>query len=531
MSKIILLESTLDQEYHDEALNWVKEQKTTIANAASVIGISAGAIAGIMAEESHNYFDFPEKHWATDRYAQYDDELPYIPRSHAYWVKAHDSFESDKKPGIPNQLADPIYIDIGYGNFRIGKAIDLIKQYADSDWGRELGLDQYKDDYPKLVADMIDGSSGLTEKLYGLYLKEAEDWFKANNAYKESGGWDQLPVEFRDALLVSFVNVGQAKMIENMEKNLKQHNGRYEPQPMLGTAGGIDHLRHSAELGKIVGLGDYGKNVSRLDDFSTNSIKNDNKSLAYRYALYFNRYTVLEDQDYSAFSALLEIFDPSTGKGNLTKEHIDALQKMLSAVIKSDENYYHNYGTDIEVKPQHNSDPLVPNNVDSSVDHYLFASNKGNNLQVGFGSDYIFGGTGNDTIYFGYDGSDYAEGGRGNDNYHITGKSSEEGHKSYDIEGADNYYIKDFTGKYEIHDLQGDDIYNHHVKSNNSSKDGEIAVLDEDGNDHHNITDFNGKYTVEDLKGDDRYRFSYTNSTFKDTEIQITDHEGKDILH
>ena len=62
-----LLDAT-NQTYNSEALGYVAGLKNGIIDAAQILGISAGAIAGAMAEER---MDYGVKQQAVDHYAEY----------------------------------------------------------------------------------------------------------------------------------------------------------------------------------------------------------------------------------------------------------------------------------------------------------------------------------------------------------------------------------------------------------------------------------------------------------------------------
>ena len=102
--------------------------KNYINNIASLLNTSSGAIAGAMAEEGHSYF---EEQWLQDQlddHAQYHVRhgVKYV-RSHEYWVTAYETYDPDTAPSKFDKLSNPIAIDVGHGNFKIGTAIRLIQ--------------------------------------------------------------------------------------------------------------------------------------------------------------------------------------------------------------------------------------------------------------------------------------------------------------------------------------------------------------------------------------------------------------------
>lgn len=60
MATVIYLSTATNEIYSDGALSYIEDRKKDITDAASIIGISAGAIAGAMAEED-TAFGFTDK--------------------------------------------------------------------------------------------------------------------------------------------------------------------------------------------------------------------------------------------------------------------------------------------------------------------------------------------------------------------------------------------------------------------------------------------------------------------------------------
>lgn len=340
-TSVTYLASAADQSYRPDALGYISgdQQKNFIIDAASKIGISSGAIAGAMVEEATAYFGRQTWDDLLDQYAlsamdsaatagslsvalaaglpglllwkeAYSYALENTRRSHAEWAADYATVNGDVNPDALDKLLHPVLMDAGAANFKIYTAITLINTYASAN--PALGLTQYLGHYDLLAADLVDKTSDLTAKLYGLYLKEAEDWFKGKLAYGDQ--WNSLPQEFKDALLVSYTNVGAKKMDELWVTNT--NNGAkvpYQPQPLLGTGGGMNHLRNAEAIGTAIGLAGYGQTVvSDSTNFANMAQDNSSAGMAYRYALQELRYVALPGLDHSQFNqnGELDLYSP-----------------------------------------------------------------------------------------------------------------------------------------------------------------------------------------------------------------------------
>lgn len=208
MANITYLKNATEEKYNESALQYISERSSDVIETARILGISAGAIAGAMAEENTAYDNYD---YALDLYAKsdidpvvasvtlpvalaggpvtvaawltlYAAELFGTTRTHEEWQALYEKAKSFT--GIPSKedkILNPALIDSGPANFKIATAIDMVLENADT--YPSLGLGEYKEHFDVLVADLLDPTSDLTAKLYGLYLKEAENWFRTNGAY------------------------------------------------------------------------------------------------------------------------------------------------------------------------------------------------------------------------------------------------------------------------------------------------------------------------------------------------------------
>ena len=472
-----------DQTYPGQSFEWIKSLKAPIARIAELIGVSSGSIAGILAEERKDYLSNETTQWTADKIAQYDNYgsiaaellayaanaadltslaayLAAIPsgsaRTHEFWVKEIAEVEAafaedpDRIPSTSEKLKHPSLIDVGWGNFRISTAVRLLKKYPAE--AKALGLDDYYSDYAKMVEDLIDPSSDAVVKFYALYIKEAEAWFVQNQAY--GNHWNTLPQEFKDSLLVTFLNLGETKMA-SLRKTPDALG--YLPQPALFTGGGINHLLNAQAIGEAMGWTGYGDSVTAVDSLLELALQNTSEGLAARYALKQMRYVVLPALDYDAVNkdGALELAE-GPYKGHMTKNYLEDRANALKLFQIYEKNPrlphvpFWQWG-DAVISDVASGKQLTVNGWDLGVAekrHIIFGSDDSDTTQLRGGSaeDRIYGGDGNDTLD-GRGGNDYLEGGAGNDTYLFSSKD----------QGTDTVFDSDGQGRLMVdgHTLQG----------------------------------------------------------------------------
>lgn len=102
---------------------------------------------------------------------------------------------------------------MGPANIKLATAIRLIQQVCSE--SQTLGLDVYATDYAALAREMVKSDSNVTAKITGLMIKEADEWYvKDHQAYGNQ--WLNLPQEFRDALYVTYFNLGPNALQESL---------------------------------------------------------------------------------------------------------------------------------------------------------------------------------------------------------------------------------------------------------------------------------------------------------------------------
>ncbi|MDP1612945.1 MAG: VCBS domain-containing protein [Sulfuritalea sp.] len=441
--------------YQSAALTYIAgaNMPLFIKDAAQTLGISATAIAGAMVEEADSYYAHPVRDDVLDKYASSAIDpavavvslaaalaagpyalatwvasnayqLEQTRRTQAQWKADYAAVNGDIDSSSAQKLLHPVLMDAGPANFKIWTAIRLVKQYAASEPG--LGLDRYLNDFPQLVTDLIDKTNPLAAKLYGLYIREADEWFKAKGAY--GSDWSALPQEFKDALYVSFTNAGQAKMEELWNKRTNDGMLPYSPLPLAGTGGGISHLTNATRIAASIGGNvDYGLGIQTISPASiANAAKADDAGgRAWRHALIMLRPVAFESVAPNP-SGELDLYNPDTGAGTMTELYLQDRAAMLTWKIRydtEDKSYSTEYNTSAIdgnwdfVDLGSGTKLAIDGNGLSLYDHQIVFGTANGDVMSGSGdSDHLYGMGGNDTLSAGA-GADYLEGGAGNDTY------------------------------------------------------------------------------------------------------------------
>lgn len=442
---VMYLVGATNENYGTDAIAYVGQFAETINEVAAQLGISAGAVAGAMAEERQAYDSMDS---TLDKYAQSgfdpNEALATLPealegggagvlvwagthaaqlvttRTHEQWQALFGAAQMFVgKPSNIDKVLNPALIDVGLGNFKISTAIDIIVKYASK--YPSLDLTKYLTHYDSLVADLIDDRSGLTATLYGVYIKEyAEPFFRVNSAY--AGQWDSLSQTFRDALLVTYTNLGQSAMEGLMRSP-------YEPQPALTSGGGMNHLLNASSIGAALGLSGYGSDAFGVADFVMQAKSSGGAGFAARHALSELRYVSIGDVDYGSKNVDGALSLVSEG-GVISDSWIEDRARLLVTLTKISVNGSSNWLNDPSALGDrdlvfHYADPkdgaakTVGLSLDSTAraDQEIFFGTDaaealtGTNNQLG---DRLYGGGGNDTIK-GLGGADYLEGNAGDD--------------------------------------------------------------------------------------------------------------------
>lgn len=308
-------EDELPSVYEARVRDLVIQNAPLIEEMAKKLNVSPTAIAGFMAEEYDSiqkkpslervFFDFFADLWVTPAQTLVHSHNHYNSEySDAIGHRGDYTKQMVEKPAPWEKIMNTMLRDVGPVNFNTRTAIGLVKDYIkwlhdlnpDNPYDNDfLGLAKYENNYDDLITDLarelaepqghgvtpIDvngqldfgpGEKPLTIALTGLITKEAENWFKSMDP-----NWDSYDQAFRDALVVTYANLGRVKIGEYYEKATQNDapeigsysepreppnygNQPYTPGPGKGTAGGESHLRNADYLRKAY---DYG--LGRID--------------------------------------------------------------------------------------------------------------------------------------------------------------------------------------------------------------------------------------------------------------------------
>lgn len=394
--------------------DFIQERVNAIKNIAKITNISAEAIAGALLEENFAY-----KHRMI-----IDKPMDYAVSKIATWSDHFNEWKIKEATGNYGLLkkTNPTFIDVGPTNIQIGTAIKII-QNTDISLLRSLNIEPYhKDNFEKrtteLVNDLIKDKDYISAKIYSLYMKEAEKYFIDNQAY--FGKWKDLPQEYKDALLITYVNFGK----NTIDKN-KNSSVDYLPQPGQDTAAGIDHLFHASQIGMITKNSSYGQNI-RFTNFADLGLQNNVTGNIIRYSLKKLRLTALTSVDYIKNSESdLELYSLNNPNG-MTIMYIHKRAEMLSYLAKIKNNDVLGYYQDLLSGKSVGSVTNIANAPHLATNEKIIFGTNDNDVTTLVGNDkgdFLFGGKGNDTLN-GKGGNDYLEGGLDYDTYHIDGKDT-----------------------------------------------------------------------------------------------------------
>ena len=486
MKPSIVIQQGTQSQIFEKAENWdfVRDAAPVIWKAAHITNVSASAIAGALLEENYSagnkssaFLDMMTQ-IAVDKYKQEsplpkEDEIVKrkdiirkafspdpdedffthnpIDEILSYIDLSEEEYKEWKKhigkAGIITKYKNGYTRDVGPANVQIGTAVRLLQESPEEDL-RKLGIQPYQGkDFKtrtfQLVHELLNDTDHISAKIYALYMREAEQYFQGKSLKKEykhtgayTGEWDKLPQEFRDALLIGYVNIGE-KTINNNRLRFNENHVAYEPQPAAGTGAGVDHLYAAKRIGELMGQTGYGEGIA-VADLATLAGQDNAEGLAARRALKHFQYIALPQRDYASEAEELALYDEKTGKGFITPEWIADRMSMLVTQMPGSSADDTRYFYDFEYRRNGNGE-FVEFGEDTSKFDYgkstnaggIVAEDKGmtlfgkynerNHLQGMSNEDHLYGGKGND-ILAGNGGADSLEGGEGTDVYVLSVK-------------------------------------------------------------------------------------------------------------
>lgn len=506
MKPSIVIQQGTQSQIFEKAENWdfVRDAAPVIWKAAHITNVSASAIAGALLEENYSagnkssaFLDMMTQ-IAVDKYKQEsplpkEDEIVKrkdiirkafspdpdedffthnpIDEILSYIDLSEEEYKEWKKhigkAGIITKYKNGYTRDVGPANVQIGTAVRLLQESPEEDL-RKLGIQPYQGkDFKtrtfQLVHELLNDTDHISAKIYALYMREAEQYFQGKSLKKEykhtgayTGEWDKLPQEFRDALLIGYVNIGE-KTINNNRLRFNENHVAYEPQPAAGTGAGVDHLYAAKRIGELMGQTGYGEGIA-VADLATLAGQDNAEGLAARRALKHFQYIALPQRDYASEAEELALYDEKTGKGFITPEWIADRMSMLVTQMPGSSADDTRYFYDFEYRRNGNGE-FVEFGEDTSKFDYgkstnaggIVAEDKGmtlfgkynerNHLQGMSNEDHLYGGKGND-ILAGNGGADSLEGGEGTDVYVLSVKDK----------GVDTIFDSDRKGHLMVDD-------------------------------------------------------------------------------
>ena len=233
-----------DNIYPDEVFEDIGEHAAWVNQVAPIIGVDPVGIAAALAEE---FNDGTQANAAWDflKNNAFDQVTDLLNNSHNSilqnynYVKGLPSTSTARtNPGFSEKLSNVVLRDVGDGNIKISTAIDLLHSYLDGNSSDPLNLVQYKQDYGKLVGDLISNNNGLQAKFAGLMVKEAQDWFSS----KMGTDWDNLSAEQKVGLTTTYYNIGKERIEARWDEAISlDFPGSYDPQPSGDGVESIDN--------------------------------------------------------------------------------------------------------------------------------------------------------------------------------------------------------------------------------------------------------------------------------------------------
>lgn len=440
MARIVYYKADQTIEKYDDAAisDYVKRQKTIITKASNDLGVSqiSNAIAGAMAEENNGYIEREWREVPLDKYALSGLtaadlvgislvaglEGPMVAivaaavavctttRTHQEWEALYAK-GNDESHSTYEKITNPVLLDIGKANIKMYTAIRLLNDSSLQDKVSALGLTQYKDHYDKLAYDLVNDDVGLAAKIYGLMILEADNWYRDHKAY--GSDWNNLPQEIKDALYITYTNIGKGRMETSYSEHTKYGKSEfYVPLPAAGDAGGLNHLFNAKDIAAVMGDANYGNDISFCDNtyiWADKAAADSDEGAAYREALLKLRPFVVQDGSYSPEAIDAENFSPVyLWHRTLMLSELISLKYSLvkpdssNTYIKSDwpqSILYEDKATGVKVKLGTGEYQVI--SFGDATANKLVGGNQADYLYGMDGDDKLNGGKGNDTLYGG----------------------------------------------------------------------------------------------------------------------------------
>ena len=195
--------------YSSAAFNNVTFHKQQIIEVANVLGLRPEAIFGALVEENHDYMANVAMKYINETS---DGYAALFSLSHSEILSRYNAaLESDSldlKHTFVEKLMNPVLMDVGRYNIKIGTAIRLLEEYyINTPTGQDpLNLRQYQNNYSLLVAHLLEPTAGpAAVAVAGLMLDEAERYFEFN---ADPTYWAARSKSEKEALYITYYNFG-----------------------------------------------------------------------------------------------------------------------------------------------------------------------------------------------------------------------------------------------------------------------------------------------------------------------------------
>ncbi len=330
--------------------------------------------------------------------------------------------------------------------YAILNAFGLDSSYAES--AKENVLNIMYSDFGALNGDILSNlATALTSEHLGEMLPIFGDNVGLDGHYMSVVN---KAVQHYNEILVHFTDTTTMESLSRVYL-LSGENGYDKVEEVFVDLNVLAAADHSLSLNILAGTDSEGNATPPYPYDLENLARTD---IAYRYALVNLNPFVVVGADYSSFNqnGELDIYNPSTGEGQLTDLYLTYRSEMLSLLI---EKNIHDYSeSTIYFEDKTTGEIVFRPDLNAPLERtVVFGSEQGEELEgssptderpnQGDRDDFLFGMGGNDTLK-GYGGDDYLEGGNGEDTL-IGGEGQDvlnggNGDDTFVVEGADEDY-------------------------------------------------------------------------------------------
>ena len=231
--------------YNTSVLRYVASLAPNIKRVSEILNVPPVSIAGSIAEEFDSIQRANIVKSIGNRFLDVNTEMSF---SHQMILDDYREVSSDefdkkilRKPGVFDKASHVTLRDLGPGNIKLKTAIDLLGEYIENNRKSDpLDLKKYVNRLDLLAKDLIKENGDATVKFAGLMARQAKRFFR----FAASEDWDSFSADEKDALIVTYYNLGRDRILENFLK-LREFDEVYSPG--IGD-GGVEHLHNSKSI-------------------------------------------------------------------------------------------------------------------------------------------------------------------------------------------------------------------------------------------------------------------------------------------